>query len=246
LCSIACCGAVSGGAARAAMTEIVSTAEVYDVWKRRWEAALAACEALGGRADQLVVGPAGSADEVKHVEEQLGRPLPSSFSRVVTEFSAKVEMSWFLPEALDPPEPFRSTFCGKCSWDLRRLPELDGERLSWIREVFPNREDAYDVMWHDKLAVQAVGNGDYLAIGQCGGASEALVYLSHDDGKGHGYALGSNFFEAIDRWTRVACCGAEDWQWLPFVTSATSGVNPDCDNAEAWRKWFGLKSDARP
>ena len=68
-----------------------------------------------------------------------------------------------------------------------------------------------------------------------------MVYLSHDDGEGHGFRLGDNFADFIDRWTLLGCPGAEDWQMLPFIHSSTSGIDPWCENARRWRQCSGLE-----
>ncbi|MED0964125.1 hypothetical protein P4T31_03915 [Bacillus paramycoides] len=67
-----------------------------------------------------------------------------------------------------------------------------------------------------------------------------IVYLSHEDGEGHGYKVANNFIEFIENWSRVAFVGCEDWQWLPFTTSPESGINSDDEPAKSFRNWLGL------
>ena len=50
----------------------------FEAWKRRWQATLEACQALGGRADELTIGPPASEAAVRAVEEKLGMSLPVS------------------------------------------------------------------------------------------------------------------------------------------------------------------------
>jgi len=67
-----------------------------------------------------------------------------------------------------------------------------------------------------------------------------IVYLSHDDGKGHGFKIANNFIEFIENWSRIGFVGCEDWQWLPFTTSSISGINPDGEAAKSFRTWLRL------
>ncbi len=57
----------------------------------------------------------------------------------------------------------------------------------------------------------------------------------------HGYKLGRDFTDFIDRWSSLVCPGAEDWQMKPFVDSPTGEIDPDSANAQAWREWFNLR-----
>lgn len=157
------------------------------------------------------------------------------------ELSGDFALTWSLPDDLVLPAPFRELFAGALSWNLHRLPEIDRSVRQWIRVVFPDPEGAYDGVWHDKLGFHEVGNGDFLAIDVAPSVHDGpVVYLSHDDGQGHGYYLGSSFIDAVDRMSRVGCVGAEDWQWLPFTQSSTSGIDPDGENGRLWRECFGL------
>jgi hypothetical protein len=49
--------------------------------------------------------------------------------------------------------------------------------------VFPNPADPYDCVWHEKLAVLDVPNGDLIAIDLEPSAQGSVVYLSHDGGE---------------------------------------------------------------
>ena len=78
-----------------------------------------------------------------------------------------------------------------------------------------------------------VGYGDYLAIELEKENYGKIVYLSHDDGDGHGYYLANNFKELLSNWSKVGCVGGEDWQWLTFYRSGV-GIDPSCENAKLW------------
>ena len=206
----------------------------------RWEAALAACRRLGGDARELVVAPPAAQAEIESVERELGRPLPSSLRSLFIEVALHVEVRWFLPSGLEPP--FREIFAGDFHASLRLLAQFSKDHASWIRECFGNADNSYDRIWHDKLPFLEVGNGDFLAIDVLV-PDGAVVYLSHDDGRGHGRALAQNFADFVEWYSLIGCVGAEDWQWLYFW-SPDRLLDAGGANANEWRKWFGLNVEA--
>jgi hypothetical protein len=72
---------------------------------------------------------------------------------------------------------------------------------------------------------------------------ENVIYLSHDDGQGHGFVLGHDFVDFVDRWSRLGCPGPEDREWLQFCRSPKGGLEPDGDTGRAWHETFGLTGD---
>jgi hypothetical protein len=211
-----------------------------DLWKVRWEQALQACRRLGGDARKLSVGQPATEQAVAAVERELELALPSSFRQTLIGFAAEVEFRWFLPKGMALPEALRGIFSGECSWSLSHLVELEQSRQGWVESQFPNAEDEYDRVWHNKLAFQEVSNGDLLAL-DLSSSSAPVVYLCHDTGPGHGYMLGADFKDFIDRWTQLGCPGAEGWQMAPFTKSPASLLEPDCENGLLWRSIFGLQ-----
>jgi hypothetical protein len=213
---------------------------LWNEWTDRWIAAIEACKQLGGDNYKLEIQSPASPSEIELVENKIGLRLPESLREVIGKFSKSVEFRWFTPDGFDFPAPFRDIFCGTCHWGLDLLEPFEQNRKEWVRVCFPNPEDSYDRVWHNKLPFLEVGNADLLAIDMNAENDGPVVYLSHDDGEGHGYLLGANFIDFIDRWTRLGCPGAEDWQMLPFISSPDSFIDPDCDNAKEWRKLFNL------
>lgn len=191
---------------------------------------------LGFDVRPLVLDRPATPQEIAGVERQIGSPLPASFRRVLTEVSRHVEFRWFAPSGHRFPEPFRENFCGDLHWSIDLLPTFEKGRQGWVEEVFGNREDPYDLVWHEKLAFYEVGNGDQLAFDPLG----AVVYLSHDDGEGHGFRLAASFDDLLVRWLPLACTGGEDWQWLPFTDGVNSGIDPASENGVEWRSLLGL------
>lgn len=211
----------------------------YD-WSKfvdRLRNALTACERLGGESGVLIVGPPASNKEVDEVESALGAKIPFAFRQVLQTFSRKVDFSWRLPD--QPKPPFAALFSGSLKWDLDALMQMENVRQEWIDTVFSNPDDAYDLVWHDKLAFHSVPNGDMLAI-SLADQDQPVVYLSHEGGESHGYALGRDFIDYLDRLSRLGCPGSEDWQWMPFTTSPKSYLDPECNNARLWLEWFGM------
>lgn len=213
---------------------------VWNNWQPRWEAALIACQRHGGDARSLEIAPPATESDVLVVEQELGYQLPLSFRTVLTSFAQRVSFAWFLPDRFKLPPPLRGIFAGQCHWDLSQLLVFEHDRRNWVTQVFPNPDDPYDRVWHHKLAFMHIPNGDYLTIDLLNGVDGPVIYASHDDGEGHGYTLGANFIDFIDRWTQLGCPGGEDWQILPFVENSTSFINHQSENARAWQGIFGI------
>ncbi|MHC4402971.1 MAG: SUMF1/EgtB/PvdO family nonheme iron enzyme [Planctomycetota bacterium] len=225
----------------------------WENWYDYWRAALAACEGQPGKQPREVAGkplprlrvdPPATAEEVDAVEQELGIELPAAFREVVLKFSKCVDVAWQLSGEVEPPDPFRLVSSGGCGWDLSRLAEIDGRRREMIAAAFDDPSDPYHAVWHQKLAFHEVPNGDYLALDLASEGS-AVVYLSHDDGSGHGYELGADFIDFVDRHSRLGVPGPEDWQWLPFTSDRTSLLDPDGERAAQWRKWFGMPPEGK-
>jgi len=95
-------------------------------------------------------------------------------------------------------------------------------------------------VWHDKLAFAEVGNGDLLAFDTAVSDDGPIVYLSHDDGDGHGKRMADNFVDLMERWSPLGCPGSEDWQWIPFCDTSSGLIDPNGPNADRWRQWLGI------
>jgi hypothetical protein len=185
------------------------------------------------------------------MERTLGCAIPSSFRKVLLEYSACARIEWTLPDGVRAPEPFREVWSGECRWDLRALPELHKTHRKWIDECFTGKQPPdwekppylieYDLVWHGKFAFLEVGNGDMIAIDIALADAQPVVYLSHEDGSQHGYWLGSDFEDYVDRLSLLGCVGSEDWQLAPFLSGPRSLLDTNTTNARQWREWFGLQ-----
>ena len=114
----------------------------------------------------------------------------------------------------------------------------------WVEKCFADVTDAYNAVWHNKLGFSEVSNGDAIAFDLSILPDSPIVYLSHDDGAGHGYRLGNNFADYVERLSLLGCPGNEDWQVTPFLVNATSGLDAFGPTAVLWHEWFGLNIEA--
>ena len=214
----------------------------WNQWKQWWQSALIACENCKGDIRPLKIKPPVKDKDIEKVEKKLGIKIPDSFGRILLEFSSGINFSWFLPDDFNLPQEFDEIFSGGCSWDIVDLIDLEKNRQGWIKECFPDPNDDYDNVWHDKLAFLHVPNGDMIGI-DLNKSDGPVVYMSHEDSEGHGNILGRNFIDFIDRWSRLGCPGPEDWQMMPFIADQKSCLDPNSNNAKRWRNIFGLRID---
>jgi cell wall assembly regulator SMI1 len=189
----------------------------------------------------LTIRPPASVAEVASLEAALGVALPPPFREVLVADSGHVEFSWFTDgQNFDPP--FHQNFSGDLHWSVEMTLQSEQSRREWCTVAFSNVSDPYEAVWHNNLAFYKVPNGDHIAFDLAAATYGQVVYLSHDDGEGHGYVLADDFRDLLRRWLPLACTGAEDWQWLPFTANAKSGLDPDCEFAHAWRRQLDITS----
>jgi hypothetical protein len=194
--------------------------------------------AQGFETRPLVVGAPASPERVAEIEEQLGSALPASLRHVLTTVASRLEFTWFAPSDRTFPEPFDEIFAGNLHWSLDVLPTLMGAARGWVKHAFPDPADPYHRVWHDKLPFMDVGNGDLLALDREG----QVVYLSHDGGEGHGHVMAASFEDLLVRWIPLACPGAEDVQWWPFLAESDGRIDPSSATAREWMALLRLGS----
>lgn len=208
--------------------------------KELLEKYLIAIDKLGGDSRQLIFESPAVETDILEIENKLAYRLPTDFRNVLLAVSSRCEFRWFLPDNFPLPDQLRQIFCGELYWDIDFLLQLNESKDGWIKKVFPDIDNEYDKVWHNKFVFQEVGNGDYISIDMTPENLGKVIYLSHDDGEGHGFVMANSFNELIKNWTKLGCVGGEDWQWLPFCKDKTSGIDADCDNAKLWYKTIGL------
>lgn len=195
---------------------------------------------LGGETRQPIFTPPAKEIELKAIEKQLQQNIPADFRQALLSISSHCEMSWFLPDGFELFEPFQELFSGHLHWEVDALVEMNRAKDNLIKAVFPDPTDDYDQVWHQKFVFQEVGNGDYLSIDLRPEQFGKVIYLSHDDGEGHGCVMADSFSELLDRWIAIGCVGAEDWQWLPFTADQQSGILPQSETARDWQQLIQL------
>ena len=189
---------------------------------KAWRAALAACAARGGETRPLVIEPPATESRVAEVERALGHALPPRLRRFFLEEAASVQFQWFLPTGDEPP--FVDIFSGELSISLEQQTDIAAQNGR-----------------RGRVAFQLVANGDLVAI-DVRKMGEPVVFLSHEGGDGQGVVLGRNLDDYLARHAALGGVGAEECQWLPFVSEIADEriLDPDGDAADRWRRWFGL------
>lgn len=155
-------------------------------------------------------------------------------------FTSGIEFYWDINKKRDEnflPDEFSGIFCGELKFDLNLILDCEADRNGWIENVYPDYEDEYDRIYHNKLAFQRVDNGDLIAIELEPEHYGKVVYLSHDGSDNHGRYMGENFKEFLLNYTAIGCTGGEDWQWEDFCTE--KGIDAQSDCAKKWREFLG-------
>lgn len=179
-------------------------------------------------------------EEVIRLEEALGMPIPQSLRDTFLRLSKHICFSAFLPSDFVLPEALTEIFSAYFTLSMDEMIEAEASRKSWVDECFSNEEDEYDKVWHNKLGFMTVGNGDVIAFDLNDTKEDKrVVYLSHDDGEGHGVILGETFADYFNNLLLIGGCGNEDWQMLPFI-QASKGLDAYSANADTYRKLIGL------
>ncbi|MDD7388531.1 MAG: SMI1/KNR4 family protein [Lachnospiraceae bacterium] len=200
-----------------------------------------AYESIGAETELVIEEPAGIT-EVEEIENKLERKLPVQIREFFLQFSGNCRFSAYLPDDFELPEELESIFSAEFLISLEELTCAEDRRKDWVEECFTDEEDEYNAVWHHKLGFMSVPNGDIIAFDiKESETNPPVVYLSHDDGDGHGYILGKDFNSYFEQLLLVGACGSEDWQILPFCSDARSGIISDCENAKEYRRLIGLQ-----
>ena len=216
----------------------------FDLFRKRLNLFLEKIEDLGGEVEPLTIEKPATEEEIKAVEAKLGYTLPPHFREVLLENTAHLDFYWSIYEFLEKnedflPEGLVEIFRGQLLFGLDLLLDYEDDRKGWVKEVYPDYNNEYDRVWHNKMSFHQVGNGDYIAIELEPENYGKVVYLSHDGSENHGLYIASNFKEFLMNYAAIGCIGGEDWQWEPFYT-AGKGIDPTSENAQAWYKVLGI------
>ena len=216
----------------------------FELFKKRLDLFLEKIEDLGGEVEPLTIEKPATEDEIKAIEAQLGYTLPPHFREVLLENTAHLDFYWDINDITDEgdislPDKLVEIFRGQLLFGLDLLLDYEDDRKGWVKEVYPDYNNEYDRVWHNKMSFHQVGNGDYIAIELEPENYGKVVYLSHDGSENHGLYIADNFKEFLMNYAAIGCTGGEDWQWEPFYTKG-KGLDPTCENAQAWYKVLGI------
>ena len=212
----------------------------FELFKKRLNLFLEKIKDLGGEVEPLTIEKPATEDEIKAIEAQLGYTLPPHFREVLLENTAHLDFYWDINDITDEgdislPDKLVEIFRGQLLFGLDLLLDYEDDRKGWVKEVYPDYNNEYDRVWHNKMSFHQVGNGDYIAIEIEPENYGKVVYLSHDGSENHGIYIANNFKEFLMNYAAIGCTGGEDWQWEPFYTKG-KGLDPTCENAQAWYK----------
>ena len=222
----------------------MTTTFKFELFKKRLNLFLENIEALGGESDPLSIEKPATEEEIKAIEAKLGHTLPPHFREVLLENTAHLDFYWDINDITDEgdislPDKLVEIFRGQLLFGLDLLLDYEDDRKGWVKEVYPDYNNEYDRVWHNKMSFHQVGNGDYIAIELEPENYGKVVYVSHDGSENHGLYIADNFKEFLMNYAAVGCTGGEDWQWEPFYTKG-KGIDPTCENAQAWYKVLGI------
>lgn len=176
-------------------------------------------------------------EEVLETEARLGVILPRELRNFFLDYSKALHFYADLPDEFGLPDELNGIFSAYIMLSLDEVVNAEASRRSWVKECFNNIDDEYDRIWHNKFGIMTVPNGDIIALDvEKNPVNPPVIYLSHDDGEGHGAILGESFYKYLESIAEIGFCGNEDWQVLPFIENMESGINPICKNACLYKK----------
>lgn len=196
----------------------------------------------------LHVDVAATKEEIEETERKLRTQLPNSlkefFSTVSKDINFFIDLDETLLKEIQKNKKFFDIGLFELNISLSGIIDAQDSIENWVNECFFNPEDDYDKVWHNKLGLMCIGNGDVIALDLLSDKDEPnVVYLSHDDAEEHGWILGLNFESYITNYVGIACSGLESWGTAPFITDPKIGIDMMCDNAIAFRQLLGLPED---
>lgn len=213
----------------------------HEQWISLLKIVLNQIQRLGGDIDSLIIKDPISVIEINKVENQLGMSIPLSYKKVLLKYFSHLEWGWYFPDDFSLDDKFQDIFGGRGVLALSELVECENMRQELVQDVFNDSADSYDQIWHNKLAFFNVGNGDLFAFDlNKNEVDPPVVYLSHDDGEMHGFILGNNFIDFMNKWSKIGFVGGESWSLLPFVDSQNSGINLEGENVKEWQVLLNL------
>ncbi len=179
-------------------------------------------------------------NEVVELEQKLLVSIPKSLRDLFLGFSKSIVFKAFLPDDFSLPQNLKEIFSAYFVIDIDEMLQAEEDRQGWIENCFNNPDNEYDKVWYNKLGFMTVGNGDVIAFDLNDEKDDKrVVYLSHDEGEGHGVVLGETFEKYFKNLILIGGCGNEDWQMIPFIDEE-KGLCANSENAKIYRQLIGL------
>ena len=123
---------------------------------------------LGGTTSKIVCKEVATEEEVSNLEKEWGYKLPDDFRWVLLNVSSHLEFFWNLyreeEELLELPKELVEIFSGNLYFGIDTILSCEESRKDWIDICYPDYNNPYDKIFHNKLAFQKVSNGDLFAI----------------------------------------------------------------------------------
>jgi len=214
---------------------------IWKEWVRNWNWVLDIAKKRNWDNDELVIKSPVSIAKVEEIENEFNFSYPTDFKTVLTKYSSGILFNWQI-EHEETEGEFRQIFCGGGRgylWDFETLRTDYSNYLGSVNEAFPNLEDDYDRIWHNKIPFLDVPNGDVIAFDASGKKENgSVIYLSHDGSDFHGHRLAENFIEFISRWSNIGCVGTEDWQYEPFYDYEKMTLRDKGEAIDRWKQWL--------
>lgn len=186
---------------------------LWNKWKSDWNWILTVAENRNWDYNDIEIKKIITEDQISKLEHEIKIKLPKDFKQVLKEYSSGIYLNWHMDD--DEIKGFEAIFCGGSDgilWDFDQLDQMYKNYEDWVKSCFPNPDNEYDKIWHNKIPFLGVGNGDIIAFDIIEGKSEyPVVFLSHDGSDFHGNRLAENFIEFITNWSNIGCVGTEDW-----------------------------------
>lgn len=214
--------------------------ENWNNWINRINWIIGIAKRRGWDYSELEIKEPISESAFEILENELGLVYPTDFKEVLTKYSSGLLFNWQI-EGEETEGEFAEIFCGAGRgylWDFETLRDDYKNIQGWIKECFPNPEDEYDKVWHNKIPFLDVPNGDVIAFADKTEKGNPVIYLSHEGDDFHGQILGDNFVDFIDKWTQLGCVGTEDWQFEPFYSYEKKELLIDDSKLMAWIEWL--------
>jgi hypothetical protein len=212
---------------------------LWNKWHDNWTWIMNTAKRRSWHVRPFELKPLVDITDIILLEENLNIRYPNDFKHVLTNYASSVEFYWHMEEE-EPEEEFRGIFCGAGRgylWDFSTLKNDYKDYRGWVEQCFPNPEDEYDKIWHNKVPFIDVPNGDMIVFDTSVSVDNSpVLYLSHDGSEFHGHRLAKNFIDFITRWSNLGCVGTEDWQFEPFYDYALMEVMASSPKIDRWKQ----------